>query len=247
MSLRLVGSTVDQGNASILPPASLIKNPLLLVSCTPSVVDNSPPQQNTMLDKGVTPASGLNDGINREHEDNTEASALTAQVSMQTGLGQAPQPKGVMKKTWHPPSNKSARTLCMHCYQKQIGSSLKEFNSYFDTLSVDQKAKYKDEATKLVSSGVWSNGTADVITKFLDGHKTAILVWWVVHACSNGYRLWFAWMEGRNGEHVYWQAVVWWQQQQQQQGCCCNHKISKLHRTGYFDIGQHSKLNRNEE
>ncbi|KAI6156971.1 hypothetical protein BKA82DRAFT_1000321 [Pisolithus tinctorius] len=122
-----------------------------------------------MLDKGVTPASGSNDSVNREHEDNTEASAITAQASMQTGLGQAPQPKGVMKKTWRPPSNKSARTLCMHRYQKQIGGSLEEFNSYYDTLSTDQKAKYKDEATKLVSSGVWSNGTADVIAKFSDG------------------------------------------------------------------------------
>ncbi|KAI6148864.1 hypothetical protein BKA82DRAFT_8046 [Pisolithus tinctorius] len=205
MSLGLVGNTVDQGDASIPPPASLIKNPLLSVSCTPSVVDNSPPQQNTMLDKGVTPASGSNDSINREHEDNTgtEASAITAQASMQTGLGQAPQPKGVMKKTWHPPSNKSARTLCMHRYQKQIGSSLEEFNSYYDTLSADQKAKYKDEATKLT------------VKCIKQGHETAILVWWVMHACSNGYWLWFAWMEGRNGEHVYWQAVVWWQWQQQ--------------------------------
>ncbi|KAI6006782.1 hypothetical protein EDD15DRAFT_2357812 [Pisolithus albus] len=74
------------------------------------------------------------------------------------------------KKTWRPPSNKSARTLCMHRYQKQIGGSLEEFNSYFETLSGEAKAasligylylgvlltelwvqKYKDEAKELVS------------------------------------------------------------------------------------------------
>ncbi|KAI6004297.1 hypothetical protein EDD15DRAFT_2360590 [Pisolithus albus] len=92
------------------------------------------------------------------------------------------------KKTWRPPSNKSARTLCMHRYQKQIGGSLEEFNSYFETLSGEAKAasligylylgvlltelwvqKYKDEAKELVATGVWINGTADVIAKFSSG------------------------------------------------------------------------------
>ncbi|KAI6103339.1 hypothetical protein EDD16DRAFT_1715231 [Pisolithus croceorrhizus] len=70
------------------------------------------------------------------------------------------------KKTWHPPSNKSARMLCMHCYQKQVGGLLEEFNSYFEALSGEVKVKYKDEAKELVTTGIWINGMADVIAKF---------------------------------------------------------------------------------
>ncbi|KAI6095028.1 hypothetical protein F5141DRAFT_1068749 [Pisolithus sp. B1] len=43
------------------------------------------------------------------------------------------------KKMWHPLSNKSARTLCMHRYQKQVSGSLEEFNSYFKALSGEAK------------------------------------------------------------------------------------------------------------
>ncbi|KAI6126515.1 hypothetical protein F5141DRAFT_1060264 [Pisolithus sp. B1] len=68
------------------------------------------------------------------------------------------------KKRWHPPSNKSARTLCMHHYQKQVSSSLEEFNSYFKVLSGEAKVKYKDEAKELsyvLAAGwfVWQEGT----------------------------------------------------------------------------------------
>ncbi|KAI6119079.1 hypothetical protein EV401DRAFT_2071745 [Pisolithus croceorrhizus] len=56
------------------------------------------------------------------------------------------------KNMQHPLSNKSARTLCMHHYQKQVSGSLEEFNSYFKALSGEAKVKYKDEVKELVSS-----------------------------------------------------------------------------------------------
>ncbi|KAI5990586.1 hypothetical protein EDC04DRAFT_2614134 [Pisolithus marmoratus] len=80
----------------------------------------------------------------------------------------APGPADVSgkKKTWRPLSNKSGRTLCMHHYQKQVGGSLDEFNSYFEALSPGAKVKYKDEAKDLVACGIWINGMANIIAKF---------------------------------------------------------------------------------
>lgn len=54
----------------------------------------------------------------------------------------------------------------MHRFQKQIGGSLDEFNSYFEALSHEAKARYKDEAKDLVARGIWINGTVDVVAKF---------------------------------------------------------------------------------
>ncbi|KAI6102133.1 hypothetical protein F5141DRAFT_1065643 [Pisolithus sp. B1] len=64
----------------------------------------------------------------------------------------APGPTDISgkKKSWHPPSNKSGRMLCMHCYQKQVSRLLDEFNSYFKALSPEVKMRYKDEAKDLV-------------------------------------------------------------------------------------------------
>ncbi|KIK15069.1 hypothetical protein PISMIDRAFT_16790 [Pisolithus microcarpus 441] len=58
----------------------------------------------------------------------TAANVIATQASM-----------GGEKKTWRPPLNKSARTLCMHHYQKQVGGSLEEFNAYWDALSEEAK------------------------------------------------------------------------------------------------------------
>lgn len=41
-----------------------------------------------------------------------------------------------------------------------------EFNSYFEALSHEVKARYKDEAKDLVARGIWINGTVDVVAKF---------------------------------------------------------------------------------
>ncbi|KAI6094926.1 hypothetical protein F5141DRAFT_1068893 [Pisolithus sp. B1] len=51
-------------------------------------------------------------------------------------------------------------------WQKQVGGSLDEFNSYFEALSPEVEMRYKDEAKDLVARGIWVNGTADVIAKF---------------------------------------------------------------------------------
>lgn len=85
----------------------------------------------------------------------TAANVIATQASM-----------GGEKKTWRPPSNKSARTLCMHRYQKQVSGSLEEFNAYWDALSEEAKTKYKNKVKQLITGGVWTNGTMNIITKF---------------------------------------------------------------------------------
>lgn len=57
----------------------------------------------------------------------------------------------------------------MHRYQRKIGGSLEEFNSYFEALSAEVKAKYKDESKKLVSDGVWVSSKAENIAMFSNG------------------------------------------------------------------------------
>ncbi|KAI6094430.1 hypothetical protein F5141DRAFT_1069607 [Pisolithus sp. B1] len=80
-------------------------------------------------------------------------SGLVIQLITQKAPGPISQPLGTKKnKMWHPSLNKSARTLCMHHYWKQISRSLEEFNTYFEALSAEAKMRYKEEVKELVSS-----------------------------------------------------------------------------------------------
>ncbi|KAN0087913.1 hypothetical protein V8E55_006534 [Tylopilus felleus] len=69
--------------------------------------------------------------------------------------------------SWCPPLNKTDRTLCAHCWLKQVkpNGSKQEFDAYYQGLPVEIKSKYKDEADKPVASEIWTNGMANVITK----------------------------------------------------------------------------------
>ncbi|KAI6154397.1 hypothetical protein EDD17DRAFT_1512916 [Pisolithus thermaeus] len=94
-------------------------------------------------------------------------SGLVIQLITQKAPGPISQPLGTKKnKMWHPSLNKSARTLCMHHYWKQISRSLEEFNTYFEALSAEAKMRYKEEVKELVSHGMWINGMVDIIAKF---------------------------------------------------------------------------------
>ncbi|KAF8546397.1 hypothetical protein OG21DRAFT_1527858, partial [Imleria badia] len=67
------------------------------------------------------------------------------------------------------------RMLCAHQWLKQVkpDGSQEEFATYYDVLSVELKARYKDETTRLVASGTWMNGTAETVGKIaaLDMHN----------------------------------------------------------------------------
>ncbi|KAI5985183.1 hypothetical protein EDD15DRAFT_2200788 [Pisolithus albus] len=85
------------------------------------------------------------------------------------------------KSSWRPPSNKSGR---------KIGGSLEEFNSYFEALSAEAKAKYTDESKKLVSDGIgewWASGGGGV---WAGGQATTIIVYASFRA------------RGEDGEHM---------------------------------------------
>ncbi|KAG9314870.1 hypothetical protein JVU11DRAFT_3969 [Chiua virens] len=74
---------------------------------------------------------------------------------------------------WRPDSKKTQHTLCTHHWQKHIKAGAgthEEFNGYYEALSTETKAKYKEEAEKLVKDGIWTKGTADVVGKIVGLH-----------------------------------------------------------------------------
>ncbi|KAI6041433.1 hypothetical protein EDC04DRAFT_2601761 [Pisolithus marmoratus] len=162
-------SVVKQGDTGFKISPSLIKNPLSSVHQKEPPMYMCPPQQPSSVSLPVeegrnpTSASGSNDHIRGgpsqvSHADINGGTSLTVanvaatQASIQAVPGSTLQAKGAEKKTWQPPAYKSAQTLCMHRYQKQIGGSLEEFNLYWDALSEEAKGKYKGEARELVSN-----------------------------------------------------------------------------------------------
>ncbi|KAI6043579.1 hypothetical protein EDC04DRAFT_2890728 [Pisolithus marmoratus] len=151
-------SAVKQGDTGFKISPSLFKNPLSLVHQKEPPMYMCPPQQPSSVSLPVeqgrnpTSASGSNDHIRGGLSQGVVANVAATQASVQAVPGSMSQAKGAEKKTWWPPAYKSAWTLCMHCYQKQIGGLLEEFNLYWDALSEEVKGKYKSEARELVSS-----------------------------------------------------------------------------------------------
>ncbi|KAI6112796.1 hypothetical protein F5141DRAFT_1214107 [Pisolithus sp. B1] len=138
-----LSSAAEEESASIVA-VSLIRNPLssLRATAAPVLRDSPEPTAHTKVRKSKSP-------VQVTLVCNRGATASTSQPSVRQT---APGPTDVSgkKKSWRPPSNKSGRTLCMHRYQKQVGGSLDEFNSYFEALSPEAKTRYKDEAKDLV-------------------------------------------------------------------------------------------------
>lgn len=188
-------NAVEDSNDETTIPPCLIKNPLLSVGPIQPPIDTCPMQKSSLASNTSEPsidASGHHDSqaggggppsytatnviVPQPSTQMTPEPTLQPPVQASSELALQPpitpgpvsQPAGTEEKTktWRPPSNKSARTLCMHRYRKQIGGSLEEFNSYFEALSAEAKARYRDEVKELVHGGVWTNGTADVIAKF---------------------------------------------------------------------------------
>ncbi|KAI6033720.1 hypothetical protein BKA83DRAFT_4486786 [Pisolithus microcarpus] len=167
-----LSSAIEEEHTSIMDVA-LIKNPLSSLRATaPPAVSASPEPTTHILERRSASPSNEHTGAVNEGSQvevpSTSHTGVTASVSRPSVQQTAPGPTDVSgkKKTWRPPSNKSGRMLCMHHFQKQVSGSLDEFNSYFEALSPEAKARYKDEAKDLVARGIWVNGTADVIAKF---------------------------------------------------------------------------------
>ncbi|KAL4073138.1 hypothetical protein V8B97DRAFT_1916552 [Scleroderma yunnanense] len=151
-------SVKDPENIEMSISTPAIKNPLL--SMHPMQlpgIDMCPPQISLSMQPSDTPGSSdhtsspNNSQVKQvSGEGHTVMDPSTSQTVL--GSGQPSQAsawalpiqalplKGAeKKKAWCPPSNKSRRTLCMHHYQKQISSSLEDFNLYFEALSAEAK------------------------------------------------------------------------------------------------------------
>ncbi|KAG1882445.1 hypothetical protein F4604DRAFT_1921631 [Suillus subluteus] len=52
------------------------------------------------------------------------------------------------------------RNLCAHCWLRKVKSNgtTEEFCNYYGSLTLDQRKKYNDEATQLVSDNSWTSG-----------------------------------------------------------------------------------------
>ncbi|KAI6028165.1 hypothetical protein EDC04DRAFT_2899120 [Pisolithus marmoratus] len=166
-----LSSAVKEEHTNVMAPP-LIKNPLSSLCATaPPTVSTSPELIMRTLERSASPSNEHTGTVNKESQvktPSTSDTSATASISQPSVQQMAPRPVDISgkKKTWHPPSNKSGRTLCMHCYQKQVGRLLDEFNSYFEALSPGARVKYKDKAKDLVACRIWINGTANVIAKF---------------------------------------------------------------------------------
>ncbi|KAI6106723.1 hypothetical protein EV401DRAFT_2200382 [Pisolithus croceorrhizus] len=167
-----LSSAAEEESASIVA-VSLIRNPLssLCATAAPVLRDSPEPTAHVLERRSGSPSNehtGTVDQGLQVEVPSTSHTGATASTSQPSVRQTAPGPTDVSgkKKSWCPPSNKSGRTLCMHRYQKQVGGSLDEFNSYFEALSPEVKMRYKDEAKDLVARGIWVNGTANVIAKF---------------------------------------------------------------------------------
>ncbi|KAI6006090.1 hypothetical protein EDD15DRAFT_2191384 [Pisolithus albus] len=168
-SIALDTSAIKQGDTGFKISLHLIKNPLLSVPQKQPAVDGCPPQQapNILVEvrdnDSLLPGSSdhISSGLSQvNHADIQGAESLTG--SARTHVTS----KGNREEDVAPPTYKSAQTLCMHRYRKQISGCPEEFNLYWDALSEEPKAKYKSEAKELIASGVWSSGTSSVIAKF---------------------------------------------------------------------------------
>ncbi|KAI6025528.1 hypothetical protein EDC04DRAFT_2899737 [Pisolithus marmoratus] len=151
-----LSSAVKEECASIVA-LPLIRNPLSSLHATaPPTVTTSPGLNTQMLEQRSASPSNEHTGIVNEESQvkipSTSDTGATASVSQPSVQQMSPGPTDISgkKKTWHPPSNKSGRMLCMHHYQKQVGGSLDKFNSYSKALSPGAKVKYKDKAKDLV-------------------------------------------------------------------------------------------------
>ncbi|KAI6109374.1 hypothetical protein EDD16DRAFT_33497 [Pisolithus croceorrhizus] len=167
-----LSSAAEEESASIMA-VSLIRNPLssLRATAAPVLRDSPEPTAHVLERRSGSPSNehtGTVDQGPQVEVPSTSCTGATASTSQPSVQQTAPGPTDVSgkKKSWRPPSNKSGRTLCMHCYQKQVSGLLDEFNSYFEALSPEAKMRYKDEAKDLVARGIWVNGMADVIAKF---------------------------------------------------------------------------------
>ncbi|KAF8141645.1 hypothetical protein EV363DRAFT_1443556 [Boletus edulis] len=125
-----------------------------------------PPEPSAKPNQAIEPQVSLVANTNKPQVADVTVTAATVTTETTTGGAQSTTVKKGTSN-WRPSSAKTGRNLCAHRWLKRIsfGGTREEFGTYYDSLSAELKARYKDEAAKLVSDGVWVNGTAEVITK----------------------------------------------------------------------------------
>ncbi|KAF8432026.1 hypothetical protein L210DRAFT_3650686 [Boletus edulis BED1] len=151
--------TLDDLEAIPLPESKLIKlkNPLAMMPQKLPVVQSafqpvasSPPEETPLSSK-----ESVIVGPSR-----TITNAQTAASSSKPSEAAVPggTQSSALKKGGHVMHIPMAQT-------SQTRWNAREFGTYYDALSAQLKAKYKDKATKLVTEGIWMNGTAETIAK----------------------------------------------------------------------------------
>ncbi|KAG2051840.1 hypothetical protein BDR06DRAFT_1022473 [Suillus hirtellus] len=72
---------------------------------------------------------------------------------------------GPATKNFRPAATKNGRNLCAHRWLKQVAPNgySRDFKLYWDSLGKDRQEKYETDAKKLISDGIWTGNTVEVI------------------------------------------------------------------------------------
>ncbi|KAG2046770.1 hypothetical protein BDR06DRAFT_1025337 [Suillus hirtellus] len=72
---------------------------------------------------------------------------------------------GPATKNFRPAATKNGRNLCAHRWLKQVAPNgySQDFKLYWDSLGKDRQKKYETDAKKLISDGIWTGNTVEVI------------------------------------------------------------------------------------
>ncbi|KAG2744449.1 hypothetical protein P692DRAFT_201808405 [Suillus brevipes Sb2] len=89
---------------------------------------------------------------------------VTSSISESVNVASQSKP-GPTSKNFRPATTKNGRNLCAHRWLKQVAPNgySRDFKLYWDSLGKDCQEKYETDAKKLISDGIWTGSTVEVI------------------------------------------------------------------------------------
>ncbi|KAG0692770.1 hypothetical protein DFH29DRAFT_1008162 [Suillus ampliporus] len=147
-------SAISSADAPATPTASDPTTSLTLP--TPSADDTNAPHADTVDLPSVSAATPI-----EARGTSTPSESVTLQVVNADSQGKP----GPTSKNFRPATTKNGRTLCAHRWLKQVAPNgySRDFKLYWDSLDKDRQEKYETDAKKLISDGIWTGSTVEVI------------------------------------------------------------------------------------
>ncbi|KAG0692394.1 hypothetical protein DFH29DRAFT_882523 [Suillus ampliporus] len=164
-------SAISSADAPATPTASDPTTSLTLP--TPSADDTNAPHADTVDLPSVSAATPI-----EARGTSTPSESVTLQVVNADSQGKP----GPTSKNFRPATTKNGRTLCAHRWLKQVAPNgySRDFKLYWDSLGKDRQEKYETDAKKLISDGIWTGSTVEVIEIGFKLEKKFLLAGWYI-------------------------------------------------------------------